>query len=197
MGDALDERHRGHGACTAIAVRLTWISAAMLAGFLFMGFFATGLVRRGIKLEKVYLGAMADGNRPRSPRLTLFSGPSAATWLWPLLGVCFSLSNIAYSLVAQAFPPALSGRANTALNLLVFAGAFGLQWGFGILVDLLQATGWTVETALPRWHFCRCWAGRSLRVRLAGRFRSKRALKAGVRIPAGLPRGANVTLTAP
>jgi hypothetical protein len=67
--------------------------------------------------------------------------------LWPLLGVCFSLSNIAYSLVAHAFPPALSGRANTALNLLVFAGAFGLQWGFGILVDLLQAGGWTPEIA--------------------------------------------------
>jgi len=41
----------------------------------------------------------------------------------------------------------LSGRANTALNLLVFAGAFGLQWGFGILVDLLQAGGWNAETA--------------------------------------------------
>jgi hypothetical protein len=57
------------------------------------------------------------------------------------------LSNIAYSLVAQTFPPALSGRANTALNLLVFAGAFGLQWGFGALVDLLQATGWTADSA--------------------------------------------------
>ncbi len=42
----------------AIASRLTWISGAMLAGFLFMGFFATRLVHRGIKLEKVYLGAM-------------------------------------------------------------------------------------------------------------------------------------------
>jgi predicted MFS family arabinose efflux permease len=42
----------------AIAARLTWMSGAMLAGFLFMGFFATGLVRRGIKLERIYLGAM-------------------------------------------------------------------------------------------------------------------------------------------
>ena len=64
-----------------------------------------------------------------------------------MLGACFSLSNIAYSLVAQTFTPALSGRANTALNLLVFAGAFGLQWGFGALVDLLQAGGWAAESA--------------------------------------------------
>ena len=54
---------------------------------------------------------------------------------------------IAYSLVAQAFPPALSGRANTALNLLVFAGAFGLQWGIGIFVDALQGSGWSGDAA--------------------------------------------------
>jgi hypothetical protein len=129
----------------AIAARLTWISAAMLAGFLFMGFFATGLVRRGIKLESVYLAAMAAAIAGLGS-LALFP-TFGGDLLWPLLGVCFSLSNIAYSLVSQAFSPALSGRANTALNLLSFAGAFGLQWGFGILVDLLQSAGWTAETA--------------------------------------------------
>ena len=134
-----------HMGSAAIATRLTWISGAMLAGFLFMGFFATGLVRRGVRLENIYLAAM----------LTAIAGLASLTsfptlggnLLWPLLGVCFSLSNIAYSLVAQAFAPALSGRVNTALNLLVFAGAFGLQWGLGILVDLLQSADWTAETA--------------------------------------------------
>jgi hypothetical protein len=71
----------------------------------------------------------------------------AGNLLWPLLGICFSLSNVSYSLVAQAFPPALSGRANTALNLLVFAGAFGLQWGIGGLVGALQTAGWTSDAA--------------------------------------------------
>lgn len=127
-----------------IAIRLTLISAAMLGGFLFMGFFATKLVHRGIKLERVYLAAMT----------VALLGFALITWqpqignlLWPVLGVCFSLSNISYSLVAQAFPPALSGRANTALNLLVFLGAFGLQWGIGGLVDSLQAAGWSADTA--------------------------------------------------
>jgi len=130
---------------TAIAARLTWISAAMLTGFLFMGFFATKLVHRGVKLENVYLGAMLAAIVGLAS-LTFFP-TFAGDLLWPLLGACFSLSNIAYSLVAQAFPPALSGRANTALNLLAFAGAFGLQWGFGVLVDLLQSGGWTAEVA--------------------------------------------------
>jgi hypothetical protein len=129
----------------AIATRLTWMSGAMLAGFLFMGFFATGLVRRGIKLERIYLGAMLVALACFaliSARPTLAGG-----LLWPILGACFSLSNIAYSLVSQAFPPALSGRANTALNLAVFVGAFGLQWGIGASVDALQAMGWAVDSA--------------------------------------------------
>jgi MFS family permease len=128
-----------------IAIRLTWISGAMLAGFLFMGFFATALVRRGIRLEKVYLGAMAAAVASLGS-LTLLP-TQGGDWLWPLLGACFSLSNIAYSLVALAFPVTLSGRANTALNLMAFAGAFGLQWGFGVLVDALQAGGWAADGA--------------------------------------------------
>ena len=128
-----------------IAARLTWISGAMLAGFLFMGFFATGLVRRGVRLENVYLVAMLAAIAGLAS-LALFP-PRGGDLLWPLLGVCFSLSNTAYALVAQGFPPGLSGRVNTALNLLVFAGAFGLQWGLGILVDLLQSAGWPAEIA--------------------------------------------------
>jgi MFS family permease len=129
----------------AIAARLTWISIAMLAGFLFMGFFATALVRRGIKLEHVYRGAMIS----TIVGLGFLSAfPAAASdWLWPLLGACFSLSNIAYSLVALAFPAALSGRANTAVNLMAFAGAFGLQWGIGLFVESLQGGGWATDAA--------------------------------------------------
>lgn len=135
----------------AVGSRLTLISGAMLAGFLFMGFFATALVHRGIKLEKIYLGAMLLA----LACFALIAGQPtlAGNLLWPVLGACFSLSNISYSLVAQAFPPAMSGRANTALNLLVFAGAFGLQWGIGVLVDLLQAGGWAGDAAF-RAAFC-------------------------------------------
>lgn len=129
----------------AVAVRLTWISGAMLAGFLFMGFFATTLVHRGIKLEKVYIGSMFAALAAFA--LISLAPGTGGDLLWPVLGICFSLSNIAYSLVAQAFPASLSGRANTALNLLVFAGAFGLQWGIGGFVDILQAGGWATEAA--------------------------------------------------
>ncbi|KAB2928318.1 MAG: MFS transporter [Dechloromonas sp.] len=129
----------------AVAARLTWMGMAMLGGFLFMGFFATALVHRGISLEKVYRWAMIAAFAAFAV-IGLYP-QFAGDLLWPVLGACFSLSNIAYSLVAKAFPSNLSGRANTALNLLVFAGAFGLQWGIGGLVDALQAAGWAVGPA--------------------------------------------------
>ena len=62
-------------------------------------------------------------------------------WLWPVLGLSFSLGNIAYSQLTAGFAVALSGRVNTALNLLVFAGAFGLQWGIGAAVDGFASAG--------------------------------------------------------
>ena len=129
---------------SAIATRLTWMGVAMLAGFLCMGFFATALARRGLTHERLYRWSMALAVGVLA-LITFW--PASGTLAWCILGFCFSLSNVAYSLVAQAFPSHLSGRANTALNLLVFSGAFGLQWGIGIQVDSLQAAGWAVEAA--------------------------------------------------
>jgi hypothetical protein len=45
--------------------------------------------------------------------------------------------------VAQAFPPALAGRALSAFNLVIFAGVFALQWGIGLLLDALRGAGFT------------------------------------------------------
>lgn len=141
-----------HLAAAEVAARLTWIGLAMLAGFLFMGFFATALVHRGISLDRIYRSAMATAFVAFA-LICIFPDQGGAL-LWPVLGACFSLSNIAYSLVAQAYPLQWSGRANTAFNLFVFLGAFGLQWGIGGLVDALQAAGHGVGPAYRIAFFC-------------------------------------------
>jgi MFS family permease len=55
-----------------------------------------------------------------------------------LLSVLFTLvgtvTGIEYTIVAQSLPGALTGRAATCLNLLIFLGAFAVQAGFGMLV---------------------------------------------------------------
>jgi nitrate/nitrite transporter NarK len=39
----------------------------------------------------------------------------------------------------------MAGRASTAINFIVFVGAFGMQWGLGLLVDI--AVGFGLQTA--------------------------------------------------
>lgn len=114
------------------------MSLAMLAGFLFVATCSTGLARRGVKPMVLLRAGMALALVVELAILLDLARPSS---LWPLLGLSFSLGNIAYSQLAAAFPVALSGRVNTALNLLVFAGAFGLQWGIGAAVDGFVASG--------------------------------------------------------
>jgi Ca2+/Na+ antiporter len=49
--------------------------------------------------------------------------------------------------MSRTLPLELSGRAKTALNLGNFVGAFVLQWGLGIGVDALRASGWSAAEA--------------------------------------------------
>lgn len=57
---------------------------------------------------------------------------------YQLLSVLFTLvgtvTGIEYTIVAQSLPGALTGRAATCLNLLIFVGAFAVQAGFGLIV---------------------------------------------------------------
>ena len=58
---------------------------------------------------------------------------------YQMLSVLFTLvgtiTGIEYAIIAQSMPSALTGRAATCLNLLIFLGAFGVQAGFGQIVD--------------------------------------------------------------
>lgn len=47
---------------------------------------------------------------------------------------------IGYTLLATRFPPELTGRVNTSVNLMAFSCAFFLQWGIGLVVNLWPAT---------------------------------------------------------
>jgi MFS family permease len=70
---------------------------------------------------------------------------NVVAWI-PALTVAFTLigtiGGLEYTIVAQSVPPALTGRAATCLNLLIFFGAFIVQSGFGLVVS-----AWTPDTA--------------------------------------------------
>ncbi|WP_229256987.1 MFS transporter [Duganella lactea] len=64
---------------------------------------------------------------------------------YQLLSVLFTLvgtvTGIEYTIVAQSLPGALTGRAATCLNLLIFVGAFAVQAGFGLVVGCWRPDG--------------------------------------------------------
>jgi MFS family permease len=54
---------------------------------------------------------------------------------FPLLG---AVTGLEFTVVAQSVPPSMTGRASTALNLLIFLGSFVVQAGFGAIIGLWQ-----------------------------------------------------------
>jgi hypothetical protein len=128
-----------------IAQQLTGFNVAFLAGCLVMGFLTTPLIRRGIS-ERQIVGVVAVLFVLVFAAINASAGQGRG-WLWAALALVYPLCNIAFAIVSRSLPLALSGRANTALNLAGFVGAFGLQWGMGVLVDALRAAGWSGSDA--------------------------------------------------
>jgi len=120
------------------ASHLLFMGLGMLFGYLFTAALVTRLAARGLRTDVLMIIGM--GGCPLLSLLILFEAASTY-WLWSALGVAFSVSNLAYALLARNFPAQLGGRANTALNLFAFVGAFSVQWGFGAIVDFNLARG--------------------------------------------------------
>jgi hypothetical protein len=59
-------------------------------------------------------------------------------WLSVMFTLAGTVTGIDYAIVAQSMPRALTGRAATFLNLLIFIGAFLVQAGFGVVIGLWQ-----------------------------------------------------------
>ncbi|AXA92661.1 MFS transporter [Massilia sp. YMA4] len=110
--------------------------AAVIFGAISVGMVTEWAARRGIDAITVAAAGIALfvavqigivlGWRPGMAQLSV---------LFTLVG---TITGIEYTIVAQAMPPALTGRASTCLNLLIFTGAFMVQAGFGQVLGLWQ-----------------------------------------------------------
>ena len=103
-----------------------------------MGQLAYRLSRRGIPPAMAAAGGMALF---MLVQLALLSKVGPPLPLWILFGFFGTSGMLNYAILSQIFPPALSARANTALNLLVFVLAFAGQWGMGAIIDRWPAAG--------------------------------------------------------
>jgi len=121
------------------------LNVGMLAGQLSIGVLGTRLNRRGVTpLNMMQVGfalmLVVQG--------LILSGWGPVGVLWFALGVLSSVNAQAYLATSSYFPKEAFGRVSTAINLMAFLGAFGVQWGLGIALDALQQGGMTVPGSL-------------------------------------------------
>ena len=124
----------GHYSDDAVAYLLYLSMAAVIFGAIAVGMVTEWAGRRGI--EPLDVGAFGVALFVLVQLALLVNyAPSFA-----LLSVMFTLigtiTGIEYAIVAQSMPAALTGRASTCLNLLIFVCAFGVQAGFGQVLGL-------------------------------------------------------------
>ena len=130
--------HVGGHSREAAAFHLLLSTLAMMAGFLAIAVGIGPLQRRGVHADRVLEVGMVAGLVAMAVLLAGGAGSHAA---WFVLGLVFATGNTAYAILTARFPPQVAGRANTALNLGVFVGAFAIQWAYGALLDALAARG--------------------------------------------------------
>ena len=114
----------------AIASHLLIISASMGIGFLALGLLTERLTRFGLRPVTIAAGGMTAFMIMVALLAVGVTGPM----LWLLLmalGFLATSGSLSYSLVSRHFGRHLAGRANTALNVLVFVAAFTIQWAIG------------------------------------------------------------------
>jgi predicted MFS family arabinose efflux permease len=128
------------GASADAAARgLFVINLVMMFTFMGWGLVMPRLSRRGLDAFRLMTWGVPVSLLLLASNIALGAAAGALHWaVWCVSCTFVSLSQPAF---AQAFPPALAGRALSAFNLVIFGGVFCLQWGIGLLVDALRAAG--------------------------------------------------------
>lgn len=126
------------------AQNLLAVSISALASYLVIASFSTRLIQGGVKPVVLMSGVLAVAWIFQA---LIVAGVHPTLPLWISYGFCAAATPLTYAIVAQHFPLSLSGRVNTALNLMAFTGAFLLQWGIGVVVDVLVAARWLLADA--------------------------------------------------
>lgn len=110
-----------------------------------LGFLGVGAVQPWIRAQGWSIQAICACSTAVAicVQLLIALVPSAAIWpVWLAYAVTATFFSMIQPYVGLAFPAALSGRALTGYNLLVFSGTFGWQWIYGVLIDLYRSAGY-------------------------------------------------------
>jgi predicted MFS family arabinose efflux permease len=118
-------------------------AAGLAAGSLLWGVAASALVGRGVRPMRAVHAAMLG---LALIQLVLAFRPEKFLMpLWAAFSFTAAAGSIGYTLIAQRFPVAQTGRVSTAINAIMLAMVFVLQSAIGAVLDLWPRTaagGW-------------------------------------------------------
>jgi MFS family permease len=121
------------------ATGLFWLNFSMLITFWLWGLINPYILKKGISADKIIILGM-----PSSLiilLLTVYSGSNAGALHWTLFCVCSVFISLTHPAIGLAFPNNIAGRALSSYNLVIFFGVFIVQWGIGIIVDIIKLFG--------------------------------------------------------
>lgn len=116
-----------------LAAYLLANTASMAVGIALGGLVTERLARMGIGLPRV-LGASVLVFFA-AQLLIIFEVAPASAGPWVLFGLVGHMTVLSYAHLSRYFPLEFAGRANTSLNLVVFAGVFVVQYGMGLIIN--------------------------------------------------------------
>lgn len=122
----------------AVARLLLATAVAYAVGSVFFGVSSDRLARAGISRLTTYKAGLA-----LSVAMFLLLAAGVQHGLPAILavyGFTAISASLAYALFTPLFPPDMTGRVNTASNVLMFSASFLFQWGIGAVLRLYPVT---------------------------------------------------------
>jgi predicted MFS family arabinose efflux permease len=135
----------------AVANHLMVMAIGFLVGILSSGVVADWLGRRGVDLLTVMLGFLALFFVAQLA--VVLQVTSLTLPIWFLFGMFGQVAVLAYPWLSSHYGATLSGRTNTAVNLLLFLSAFAVQYAIGAIIDLFPVTASGYSPDSYRWAF--------------------------------------------
>jgi MFS family permease len=114
------------------ARQLLVMGLTVLGGYVALGLFSVRLAARGVHPR--HLVGAGFGLAGLALAAVVLRLPGSVVW-WSLYGLGNAANVLAFTVLNEGFPRELTARANTALNLCMFAGSFATQWGVGLAVE--------------------------------------------------------------
>lgn len=123
----------------AAANWLFLLNGLLLCAYLGTGWVAPLLERRGWSAPRV--GTVANAAGVAMLAVIVLLGDRGGPWPWLLLAAASAPNMLVQTHFNMSYPAERAGRASTAYNLAIFAGAFLLQSALGAAIDALRAAG--------------------------------------------------------